>query len=172
MSQKLFLTGEPGVGKSTIFQKIVTELGDKCVGFYTPEVLVNGEREGFDLVSINLPVGNGPLARLNSNSPYQLGRWGVDITHLEKITNALENFKDTNKIFVIDEIAPMEAFSDKFRLFIENLLASDKTVIATIKLAEHPWCDTLKSNFNIPLKTATPENRASLAKEILAGLKF
>jgi len=171
MSKKLFLTGEPGVGKTTIFQKVVSELGDDCAGFYTREMREDNLRVGFELITVNMPIGNGPLAHVNFDKNYQISKYGVDITHLEKVIAVTKDLFDKNKILIIDEIGPMETFSEPFKDFIKEVLASDERVLATIKMTEDPWRDALKNNFNIPLVTATLENRDKLPQEILNYLR-
>lgn len=168
MSSKLFLTGKPGVGKTTLFHKIINQLGDQCHGFYTREIMENNIRTGFEIITINLPIGNGPMAHIDFKTDYQLAEWGVDITHLEKVVEVLQaQPEDQGKILVIDEIAPMEAFSEKFKNYITDKLQSEQTLLATIKQDHFEWTDELKSTFSIPLITVTTENRDSLEKEIL-----
>lgn len=86
MKQHIFVTAPPGVGKSTLIQRVLEQLqllpagtcgmhssssgrstvpGDSsapiATGFYTEEVRVGGERVGFDIVT--LTGQRGPLAR-------------------------------------------------------------------------------------------------------------
>ena len=46
---KLFITGDPGCGKTTLVRKVVERLGPSVPmsGFYTEEVRVEGQRRGF-----------------------------------------------------------------------------------------------------------------------------
>lgn len=51
MSSFLLLTGKPGSGKTTMVQKLISEL--KMQGFYTEEVRNSeGDRVGFDVVTL------------------------------------------------------------------------------------------------------------------------
>ncbi|KAK7068009.1 hypothetical protein SK128_010885 [Halocaridina rubra] len=50
------LTGPPGVGKTTLVQKIVSSLqktSTPCYGFVTQEVRQGGRRTGFDIVTLD-----------------------------------------------------------------------------------------------------------------------
>uniref|UniRef100_A0A3B3QNJ0 Nucleoside-triphosphatase, cancer-related n=1 Tax=Paramormyrops kingsleyae TaxID=1676925 RepID=A0A3B3QNJ0_9TELE len=55
MFKHVFLTGPPGVGKTTLVQKAceaLTSSGVAVEGFYTEEVREGGRRVGFDVVSV------------------------------------------------------------------------------------------------------------------------
>ena len=57
MSRHVFVTGQPGVGKSTLIQRVLQQLAlppGTATGFYTEEVRdSSGEREGFDVVTLD-----------------------------------------------------------------------------------------------------------------------
>ncbi|KAK4302413.1 hypothetical protein Pmani_025493 [Petrolisthes manimaculis] len=49
------VTGPPGVGKTTLVEKVVKALqlrGSPCSGFYTREVREAGRRSGFDVLTL------------------------------------------------------------------------------------------------------------------------
>jgi hypothetical protein len=48
----ILLTGQPGVGKTTVIKQSVSRLGDKAGGFYTREVRERGRRVGFEIVTL------------------------------------------------------------------------------------------------------------------------
>ena len=86
-SQSLFLTGEPGVGKSTIVQAVKARLAAavQAVGFYTIEKLdEDGNRVGFLSVDVSDPASTVKLATLEKNAghgAYHQQRFGP-IRHL------------------------------------------------------------------------------------------
>jgi nucleoside-triphosphatase len=52
--KNILITGQPGIGKTTLIKKLATELADlRPVGFYTEEIRENGVRRGFELVSLS-----------------------------------------------------------------------------------------------------------------------
>lgn len=51
---KIFLTGSPGVGKTTIIKRVVDEFPDEVFGFYSQECRENGQRVGFDIIAWGL----------------------------------------------------------------------------------------------------------------------
>ncbi|KAF4716863.1 hypothetical protein FOZ62_025316 [Perkinsus olseni] len=86
-SMKYLITGAPGVGKTTLCEKVLEELqkaGVACQGFMTKEVR-NPEtrsREGFDLISLDGRI-HVPLARIGYPGP-KVGRYGVCIDDFER----------------------------------------------------------------------------------------
>ncbi|XP_043367312.1 cancer-related nucleoside-triphosphatase isoform X3 [Dermochelys coriacea] len=65
MAQHVFLTGPPGIGKTTLIQKATEALKSSGVpidGFYTEEVREHGRRIGFDVVTLS--GRRGTLSRL------------------------------------------------------------------------------------------------------------
>ncbi|XP_053608052.1 cancer-related nucleoside-triphosphatase homolog isoform X2 [Plodia interpunctella] len=105
------LTGDPGVGKTTLTKKIASclrETGISTSGFYTEEVRRNRVREGFDVVTLD--GDRGRLAReeslLNSPVKHRVGKYGVTIQEFENL--ALPSLEKVNTcsphLLVIDEI--------------------------------------------------------------------
>ena len=63
---KMFLTGEPGIGKSTLIGSVLEKFTGPKTGFLTRERRVDGERRGFELVSSTGVVAT--LASTDSDS--------------------------------------------------------------------------------------------------------
>jgi nucleoside-triphosphatase len=128
----IFITGNPRCGKSTLIQKVLTEIsGRNVAGFITPEIRVRGEREGFKI--IDLASGKEEiLASLNIKRGPGVSRYKVNVEGIDTIMDKfLESYPDSEYV-VIDEIGMMEFFSRKFREIIQTVLGSDKLVLATL----------------------------------------
>ena len=128
----IFITGNPGCGKSTLIQKLLAELFDKKVsGIITPEIRVGGTRQGFRI--IDLASGQEEvLASANIDRGPAVSKYKVNIEGIERIMDTfLESYEDSDYV-VIDEIGMMEFYSKKFRETIRMVLGSDKRVIATL----------------------------------------
>ena len=128
------LTGRPGCGKTTAILKIVKELRDRNVkvdGMYTTEVRVAGRRVGFMVKRIG--GGEGILAHVNLRDGPRLGKYRVNLADLERIgVSAILDGMRNADLIVVDEVGPMELFSQRFRDAIERLLNSDKHAILTV----------------------------------------
>lgn len=93
--QHIFLTSPPGVGKTTMVQKLLAMLkaeegddGVKVVGFYTEEVRdEKGQRCGFDVIRVGGGSPDAPprsvLARIGQSQP-RVGKYSVDVTAFEE----------------------------------------------------------------------------------------
>ena len=94
MSKKLLLliTGEPGVGKTTLVKKIFNRLKERVDvavgGFFTEEVRSDetGSRLGFDLVSFDDSLNRLPLARKNGQTNCHVGPYSVFVENIESFT--------------------------------------------------------------------------------------
>ncbi len=122
MGKAYLLTGEPRIGKTTALKRVIDGIGVKrCGGFYTEEMCVQGERRGFRLVTLDGQIGT--MADVNSDSPLRVGRYGVVLNILEDIgLAAVYKTLSTKSLIVIDEIGPMQLYSNKFKLAILDVL--------------------------------------------------
>jgi nucleoside-triphosphatase len=132
VEMKIFITGNPGSGKSTLIKRILDHIsGKKVAGIITPEIKEGGKRQGFKI--IDLASGKEEiLASLNIErgpgvSRYRVNVHGVDLV-LEEF---LRSYRDSEYV-VIDEIGMMEFYSNKFKDTVEMVLDSDKMMIATL----------------------------------------
>ncbi|CAH0719602.1 unnamed protein product, partial [Brenthis ino] len=169
------LTGDPGVGKTTMIKKIYSLLsskGVKTVGFITEEVRQNRVREGFDIVSLD--GDRGRLARdqtiLPSPVKFSVGKYGVLVQEFENI--ALPSLKktDDSSVLVIDEIGKMEFFSQSFKSRIKEIFSSQSKniVLATIPVRKSdPLIESIRNNNRAKIWMITRENRNHIHEEIL-----
>jgi len=171
MGRALFLSGRPGVGKTTIIRSVADRLGPKAGGFYTEEIREAGQRTGFRLVALDGP--RGILAGLNISSPYRVGRYGLCLSDLERVgvDSLWRAIRHTEvSVVVIDEIGKMEVLSSAFREAVLAVLDSPKAVVGTITMARSSWIDRIKSRPEVTLEAVTLANRSALPAQILDWL--
>jgi nucleoside-triphosphatase len=177
LTSKIFLTGTPGVGKTTVLKNIVQELkrrGIQVGGMVTEEVRENGIRVGFKIVDVSAGT-EGWLASTRQKAGPRIGRYVVDLSGLEgigvkAITNALRDPK--TRILVIDELGPMELLSNKFKMAMRDTIDSTKPVIGTIHYrANDPLLHEIRSAQDIKIVTVTMENRTSLPAQIVEEIR-
>ena len=95
------------------------------------EVRKDNVRVGFEIVDLTSGK-HGWLAHVNGSGP-QVGKYHVNLDDLNNIgaaaiTQALEKCS----VIAIDEIGPMELFSQKFKQAVTQALESEKLVLAVV----------------------------------------
>ena len=166
MAARLLLTGPPRVGKTTLVRQVVSNLGERAGGFYTQEVRdASGRRAGFRIVT--LAGEAGWLARLGRHGNHCLGKYAVDVAELDRLgVSAIRSALAQKEIVVIDEIGPMELFSEAFRAVVLEALSSPTALLATIVARPHPWADGVKRTPHVQLIHVTVANRDRLAVDL------
>jgi len=131
----LLLTGNPGVGKTSVLMKTVNALkegGCKSGGMISREIREGGTRVGFEILDLNSSK-RGWLAHVGQRSGPQVGKYRVNIEDLNAIgAGALLDAVENCDVIAIDEIGPMELFSEKFKEAVRKALESRKLVVAIV----------------------------------------
>ncbi|XP_068632045.1 cancer-related nucleoside-triphosphatase homolog [Battus philenor] len=177
------LTGEPGVGKTTLTKKICSVLsnkGIKVVGFYTEEVRNNRVREGFDVVTVE--GTRGRLARdqslLNTPIKFKVGKYGVLVQEFEKVAMPSltePSINNSPACIMIDEIGKMEFYSETFKSKIKEIFNSNSknVVLATIPLRKSdPLIESIRHDKNSKVWLVTKENRNTIHEEIINEMHY
>lgn len=163
---KLLLTGRPGIGKTTIIKKLAERLASfKPSGFYTEEMRQEGIRKGFAIKRLDGSVA-GILAHVDIKGPYRVGRYGADVRAFDSFLSEIEGEVLASRIVLIDEIGKMECYSQRFRSLIENLLSSERVLIATIAEKGTGFIEKIKRTEGISIIEVTEHNRERLVSEI------
>ncbi|XP_045733779.1 cancer-related nucleoside-triphosphatase isoform X3 [Mirounga angustirostris] len=111
MARHVFLTGPPGVGKTTLIQQaseVLKSSGVPVDGFYTAEVRQGGRRIGFDVVTLS--GMRGVLSRIGSEPPpgkreCRVGQYVVDLTSFEHLAlPVLRNVTKENRNHLLPDI--------------------------------------------------------------------
>jgi nucleoside-triphosphatase len=164
-AMRLFLTGNPGVGKTTLIRAVLQRLeGISCAGFYTVEKRLRGERVGFSIVTFD--GQEGTLASLGS-APPTIGKYSIRVDEFEKI--ALPRFDPLTTaadLYVIDEIGKMELLSSKFRTQLLALLARRTHILASVAKKGNGLVTQIKSRSDIELIEVTRANRDQLSQKL------
>lgn len=131
----IFITGRPGIGKSTVCMKVINLLKKsnfKIGGVICPEARVKGRRVGFKIIDL-LTLREGWLAHVDFKTGIRIGKYHVNLNDLNGIgVNAILNAIKEADVIVIDEIGPMELKSYLFREAIYKSFKCGKPVIAVL----------------------------------------
>jgi nucleoside-triphosphatase len=168
---RLFLTGNPGVGKTTLVRAIVERLEDAtCAGFYTEEKRHRGQRIGFRVITLD--GREGRLASLGREKP-TVGRYSVHIEEFEKLVlPELDTAITPADLYVIDEIGKMELLSRPFRNRVIELLAQPTNLLATIAKKGRGFIEQIKDRSDVELIEVTRNNRDDLPEELAQKIKI
>lgn len=167
---KIFLTGTPHCGKSTLISKIVDKTRDK-IGFITHEIPDNaGGRFGFELSDMS--DNKAILAHVESKSPIRVSKYGVNIREFDSFIKPLFDIAP-RKLLYIDEIGQMELYSDDFIKLVRLYLDSDNNFIGTLSsIFDHELIEEIKSNPNHVIYEITVNNRDQLISELSKKLEL
>ncbi|HYN89959.1 MAG TPA: nucleoside-triphosphatase [Ardenticatenaceae bacterium] len=165
----ILLTGAPGAGKSTVIQKVLGRLGARAAGFYTREVRSAGERTGFEIVTTGGEVAwlatkrqEVAFAREVSFHGYRVNLDALDLVAAPALLDATRQ----GKVVVVDEIGPMEIFSESFCRAVRVLRDGDATVVGTVVERPNAFADAVKAHPRVRVVPVTRENREALAVRI------
>jgi len=169
MKNIVLITAKPRTGKSTCIKKIINIIGkENCTGFYTEEILdpKSYERTGFKIHSL-LDNKTCILSSIESTSKLRISRYGVEIDNFENLVlPVLKGAMNSNKIIIIDEIGPMQMYSDKFKSLLLQLEESNKKIIGTIFYDSFSFIDDFKNKPNVQIVELTLQNRDNIASII------
>lgn len=131
----LLITGSPGIGKTSVLLKTVEALkgrGYSVGGMVSREVRSCGARVGFEVLDLS-GGGRGWLAHIHQKQGPQVGKYRVNLGDLDSVgSEAIIDAVKNVEVVVIDEIGPMELYSEYFRKAIKNAVESRKLVIGTV----------------------------------------
>ncbi|HID18300.1 TPA: NTPase [Candidatus Bathyarchaeota archaeon] len=173
------LTGLPGSGKTTVMLRVAERVkaeGFRVGGMVTREVRRGGVRVGFEVM--DLATGKvGVLARVGGGAGPRVGKYRVNIQDLEGVGVEAINraLKEADVVFV-DEVGPMELYSERFKQAVLRASRGEKPLVATVHhRVKDRLIEELKAEAGRRFLEVKPENREetceSLASEVLKALK-
>ncbi len=167
---RVFLTGEPGCGKTTVIRKIHDSLQERGVsvgGMVSGEIRRGGIRAGFSLEDL-ITHESGTLAQVGLEVGPRVGKYRVNLSDIQAIgVTAIRRAVTQTNVVIIDELGPMELHSAPFVEAVQMALASEKHIIGTIhKRASHNLINSIKSNPETQIVEVSVKNRELLPNQI------
>ncbi|MGB9628578.1 MAG: NTPase [Thermodesulfobacteriota bacterium] len=164
--KNILITGTPGVGKTTLIKNLSKSLAPfHPVGFYTGEIREKGVRKGFELISLD--GTKGLLSHIDIKSPHRVSKYKVDVRGFEVFLKTIPFLNPETHLIIMDEIGKMECLSDLFKNLLQNILDSEKRLVATIALKGSGLIEEVKKRQDVVLFEISQRNRDSLLSEIL-----
>lgn len=169
VKKNFFLTGQPGIGKTTVIREIIRKLppGITTSGFFTEEIREGTKRVGFSVKTLDGKMGF--LAHVNFSGAKRVGPYGVDVDGFE--STVLECLKPERALlYIIDEVGKMECFSSQFCKAVWDLLNSKSPVLGTVAMKGGGFISELKARPDITILEVTKANRDTLADTVVEKL--
>ncbi len=164
----IFLTGEPGSGKSTIIKKLLRcdKIAAEAGGILTEEIVFAKKRTGFNA----RPLSDKEPQLLASvwlyNGP-RVGRYTVRTRTIDHVVvPEIKRALSECRLIVIDEIARIQLCSRRFLPVVREALDSPRIILATVHSRDHPLTDPIKKRSDVQLIDVTPLNRDQLLTEL------
>jgi nucleoside-triphosphatase len=162
----LFVTGRPGIGKTSVLLRAVEGLkskGYKIGGMVSREVREKGVRIGFEIIDF-YSGRKGWLAHVDQPDGPKVSKYRVNLNDLNVIgAGSIRDAAKNAEIIVIDEIGPMELFSQAFREAVVEAMNSGKPLLGTIHFkARAPLINYIRNRDDVEIMEVTYENRTYL----------
>jgi nucleoside-triphosphatase len=134
---KIVVTGQPGVGKTTLVERVLAEVPLKAGGMITREIRKIGRRVGFAVIDVATGK-EGVLAHIHLPRGPRLGRYRVNLQDLDGVgAAAIEWALEHAELVVVDEVGPMELKSPRFIAAVERALTAPKHLLLTVHRASN-----------------------------------
>ncbi len=174
MKRLIFVTGRPGIGKTSVLLRAVDTLkkrGYKVGGMISREVREGGVRVGFEVVDFYTEQ-RGWLAHVNQPVGPQVSKYRVNLSDLNAIgANSILTAVAKADMVVVDEIGPMELFSYAFKEAVFQAVRSHKPMLGTIHhRARDPLITAIKAREDAEILEVTYENRENLHSTIISKI--
>ena len=163
------IVGIPGVGKSTLIQRVLKELNRPVFGFLTRK-----EKDIWDPVLGN-PIfiypAEGAFIRTEENLVgYCKDRRPVVYKEaFDRFAPRLREAVPSGAVILMDEIGFMEASSQGFCDEILRLLDGDIPVLAAVKDKNTPFLQAVRNHPKVTCYYVTEDNREALFQQIKAN---
>lgn len=171
LKRLIFITGRPGIGKTTVLLRVVGALKIKGYwvgGIISREVREYGSRVGFELVDV-YTKRKGWLARVNQLIGPKVGKYRVNLEDLEKVgTKAILHAVKNADVVVVDEIGPMELHSSPFKKAVIQAFGSNKPLLGTIhRYARDALIHTIRTREDTEVLEVTYKNREKIHETVI-----
>ncbi|WP_049927396.1 nucleoside-triphosphatase [Halopiger goleimassiliensis] len=175
MPANALVTGPPRSGKTTALERTVARLraaGDDVEGLVCPELREGGERVGFEIAALGTDQC-ATMAHVTFDGGPSVGKYGVDVAAIDRLARSvLEPAIGAVDCLILDEIAPMQARSDRFVAATERALESATPVVAAIASDTRlPFVDRVRNRADVETFVVEPETRDDLPVRLLEWVR-
>ncbi len=159
----LIITGEIGIGKTTLLKKILFEKNLHYTGFFTEKIIENQKIVGYKISEINR--NSQTFAHINFESQKRFYHFGINNSVFEEYgVQILDRSLSSGKLIVLDELGVIEQTSKKFCNKIKDVFSFERPIYAIIqKRAWNFWNKLLDGKLQtIPILEINSTNRNNI----------
>jgi len=164
--RKILLTGEVGVGKSTVVDRVLHLLDFPFGGFRTERLSAGGRLIGFRIVDIGT-YSAGPIAKIAGEGRLIPHPQAFEDIGVQAIDRALAS-KD---LIVMDELGFLELEAPRFQEMVLAALKGPKPVLGVLKRGHNSFLDGIRALDDVEVIEVREDNRDRLPLEIAKALK-
>lgn len=175
MTGNLLVTGPPRSGKTTVLQRARDRLEDagyRAGGLYSPELRSDGERVGFEIVDVT--TGDARvLAHVDREDGPRVGAYRVNVAGVDAIcSSAFPRALEDADFLVVDEIAPMEVYSDEFVRGVRRALDAERPLVAAVHdRSKSGFIGEVKERDDVDLLEVTEDTRDELPATLVEQVR-
>lgn len=172
MGLNLFLTGRPGVGKTTIIQRICRQFTLSPAGFMVKRKGLPGAWTAFYLMGAKEALYNRkrpPVpASCFAHRERKNGRWRIETSVFEEIgVSLLNEAPKSREIIIMDELGRFEKKAYLFQKTVMERLKSREMVLGVVKEEKNPFLDTIREREDVDLFTVDRDNREEILLQLV-----
>ena len=157
----LFLTGEKGVGKSTLLKKLL-EGRRECIGGF---LTVRSDQIFPGKMSLHMLRPDGGEVPTEENFLCFCPPRGDDAAAERFDRLGCAALERGGEIIVMDELGPAEARAEAFQAMVQEALEGSIPVYGVLQKADSPLYRMIAAHPKVCLLEVTAENRDALVKE-------
>ena len=161
----IFLTGSPGIGKSTIIKKLIEQMDCSTGGFIENKIFENNKTV-FEIESL-YDGSRGVIGKISNGMGYKTY---PDIFETLGVQIMSDSLKDSD-VIIIDELGFFESSCKNFIMSVVNALDSNKPVIGVLKKHDSDFLNSIKNRNDTYIIEVTKENRKDSYCKALNAVK-
>jgi len=165
--KNIFITGEKGIGKSTILEKIIKNV-DCSIGGFIQEKIFTEKTTRFNVISL-----------YNLKDSYIIGIYDKEKEVLNSDINVFNAISEDillkslgdRELIILDELGFMEENAELFKDTIIKILNSDTPVLGVLKECDTNFIRKIKMREDVQVIRIDENNRNSMEDKILEILE-
>lgn len=168
--KNVFITGRPGIGKTTAILKAIELLDFEVNGFTTSEIREGTNRVGFRIG--DLTGADAVLAHVDFRECRKVGKYGINARAIETVgVPALRRALERRTPAIVDEVGKMELSVPSFIVALTDVINSEVPVLGTVHEGADATCNAIRARADTLVIEVNRANRSDLPERLAALLR-